>query len=270
MVRAGTLVQNWQAKLRLLVNDPRLVHSSDREFTPIESPLSWHVPLAMSDSLHTALLNRLDISRAIRDVRTAAVELGVAQKDVLPTLDVIASTYVAGLADESDAGRAFGGQFSEGRPTYSVGLRFELPIGNRAAYAQTERRQWEMKKAMDRYRLTVEEALTSVEIAVREVDTVYREMVAKDQAMRAAENEALYLDDRWRVLPGVDDSAAQLLENLLDAQERVADQEAALVRAQVNYAMALVRLKAEMGTLLSLRGDDPNSGRLCHGQKLAK
>ena len=43
-----------------------------------------------------------------------------------------------------------------------------------------------------------------------------------------------------------------LLDNLLDAQERLADEEAAMVRAQVGYAMAIVRLKQEMGTLLIL------------------
>ena len=41
-----------------------------------------------------------------------------------------------------------------------------------------------------------------------------------------------------------------LLENLLDAQERVADEEAALVRTQVLYSLSIVRLKQAMGTLL--------------------
>ena len=105
---------------------------------------------------------------------------------------------------------------------------------------------------MSRFSLTVEEALTSVEIVVREVQTSYREMVAKQRAMRAVQSEADYLNDRWKVLPNVNDSAAQLLENLLDAQERVADEEQAMVGAQVNYALTLVRLKSEMGTLLRI------------------
>ena len=107
---------------------------------------------------------------------------------------------------------------------------------------------------MSRFSLTVEEALTSVEIAVREVQTSYREMVAKQKAVRAAQSEADYLNDRWKVLPNVNDSAAQLLENLLDAQERVADEEQAMVSAQVNYVLTLVQLKSEMGTLLRVGG----------------
>lgn len=252
MIRAETRIRNWQSKLRFLVNDPALVHAGGAEFMPVDSPLLWEIPLSMSDSLHTALVNRPDISQAIRDARAASIKLDVAEKDILPKLDFVASTYIAGLAASADRGQAFGNQFSEGRPAFSVGLQFEAPIGNRASRAQAKRRQWEVNQAMSRFSLTVEEALTSVEIAVREVQTSYREMEAKQRAMHAAQGEADYLNDRWKVLPGANDSAAQLLENLLDAQERVADEEQAMVSAHVNYALTLVRLKSEMGTLLRI------------------
>lgn len=253
MIRAESLIRSWESELRLLVNDPALVQASGREYTPLDSPLLWHVPLSLQDSLHSALLNRPDISYAIRNVRTAAVEAGIAHKEILPRLDLVAKTYVAGLSGESEVGQPFGDQFSEGRPTYSVGLQFELPLGNRAANARERKRRWELTRSMSQFRLTVEEALTSVENAVREVETSYYEMVAKYQAMEAAQREADYLSDRWKVLPGADDSAALLLENLLDAQERVADEERAMVRAQVTYAYALVKLKREMGTLLRMK-----------------
>ncbi len=180
------------------------------------------------------------------------MRLGVAQKDILPKLDLIASTYVAGLAAQTDVAQSFGTQFDEGRPSFSVGLVFEVPLGRRAARAQEERRQWEMQRAFGQFRLTVEEALTGVEMAVREVETNYREMVSRYHAMVAVTDEADYLFDRWKALPGAEDSAMLLLENLLDAQERVADEEAASVLAQVSYAMSMVRLKQEMGTLLIL------------------
>ena len=255
MVRAGTTIQNWESQLRLLVNDPALVGAVGYEFTPGDSPLDWRIPLSMSESLHTALMNRPDISHAIREVRGAAVELGAAEQDILPQLDLVASAYVAGLKQRTQFGAALGSQFTEGRPSFTYGFQFEIPLGNRAAHAQAERRRLELARAMSRFRLTVEEGLTKVERAVREVETSYREMVAKHDAMQAAASEAAYLEDRWRVLPAVGDSAALLLENLLDAQERVSNEEASVVRAQVNYCMALIRLKSEMGTLLCVCKD---------------
>jgi outer membrane protein TolC len=250
MARAYTSIRNAESRLRLLVNDPVLVQSGGKELAPSAGPPLTAMPLALDQSLYTALQNRPDISGAIRDVRAASVRLGVARDDILPKLDLVANAYVAGLASQTNVAQSFGSQFDAGRPTYSVGFLFEIPIGRRAALAQEQRRQWELCRTFAQFRLTVEEALTKVELACREVETNYREMVGKYQAMVAVTNEADYLSDRWRALPGADDSAVLLLENLLDAQERVADEEAALTLAMVRYAMSFVKLKQEMGTLL--------------------
>ena len=74
---------------------------------------------------------------------------------------------------------SFGSQFDEGRPSFSVGFLFEVPLGQTGGVGQEERRQWEMQRAFSQFRLTVEEALTAVELAVREVETNYREMVGQ-------------------------------------------------------------------------------------------
>lgn len=253
IIRAYTSIHNAESQLRLLVNDPALVQAGEREFTPIEPPLSVKLPLAMGESLYSALQHRPDISRAIREVRASSVRLNVAKNDILPKLDLVASSYVSGLAGRADIGESLVNQLDAGRPSMSIGFVFETPFQRRAARAVEERRQWEMKRVFSRFRLTVEKALTDVEIAVREVRTNYREMVAKYHAMTALTDEANYLQDRFSTLPGVDDSAMLLLENLLDAQERVADAEEAMVRAQVHYALSIVRLKQEMGTLLVVR-----------------
>ena len=234
----------------MLVNDPALVQAGGREFAPQDAPLFDQLPLAMDESLYTALQHRPDISQAIREVRASATRMGAAEHEVLPKLDFVTSTYVAGLASQTHVAGSFGNQFAAGRPTFSLGFLFEVPLGRRAALATEERRRWEMQRAFGQFRLTVEEALTAVELALREVATSYREMVGKYHAMVAVTDEAEYLFDRWTALPGTDDSAVLLLENLLDAQQRVADEEAALVRSMVSYAMSIVRLKQEMGTLL--------------------
>ena len=250
IIRAGTTIRNAEAQLRLLVNDPTLVNSEGRDLTPAEPPLMDALPVSMADSLSMALRFRPDISRSIREVRAAATRLGVARNEVLPKLDFVASTYVAGLAGGTRVAESFGTQFTDGRPSYSAGLLFEMPLGNRAHLAQEERRRWELSQAMGQFRLIVEKGLTSVERAVREVETTHGELLANHEAMQAVADEANYLFDRWRTLPGADDSAILLLDNLLDAQERLAEKEAAVVRAQVGYAMSIVRLKQQLGTLL--------------------
>jgi hypothetical protein len=114
-----------------------------------------------------------------------------------------------------------------------------------------------LKRAISSFRLTVESSLTEVEISSREVDTAWRELLGKYQAMSAAENEVNYLQDRFAVLPMVEESSMLLLEDLLDGYERLADEEAAFAQAQTNYALSIIQLRRATGTMLRSRHDAP-------------
>jgi outer membrane protein TolC len=250
IMRAEATVRNAESRLRLLVNDPKLVNGGRVELIPVEMPAACYVDISMRDSLETALCCRPDIASAVREIRTASVRLGVAKTELLPTLDLVVSTYLAGLEGDARIGTAFGNQFADGEPGYSLGLLFEIPLGNRTARAEFESRHAELRKAMFELQSTVATGLTEVEVAVREVETSYHEMIGKYQAMIAAEAESSYLDRRWRLVPGYDAATPYLLEDLLDAQERLADEEAGFVTAQVNYTLALIELKRATGTLM--------------------
>lgn len=250
IVRSLTAVENAESRLRLLVNEPRLL--STIEFTPVDLPVSNELPIELSDAVSTAIANRQDISRAIRDVTAANVRNGVAINELLPKLDFLIGTFVAGLDGDSDFFNSWVNQFRDGRPGFNVGIDFEVPIGNRAAQARQQRRKWELTRSLHQFRAVTESGITEVEIAVREVHTAHQEMVGRFHAMAAAENETQYLLDRWRTLPEIDDSATLLLENLLDSQERLADEEAAFARSQYDFAVAVVRVKQSMGILFQV------------------
>ena len=129
-------------------------------------------------------------------------------------------------------------------------MEFELPIGNRAPKARMDQRQWELPRAMHQYRAVVDEGMTEVDLALREVDSIYQEMVSRWEAMQAASAETEYLRERWTWLGGSDRTSAGLLEDLLLAQERLADEEEAFVTAQVRYVLSLTRVRRATGTLL--------------------
>ncbi len=257
IMRAEAEVRNAESRLRLLVNDARLTNGGQIELIPLEMPAAHYVEVSMRGSLETALSYRPDVAKAIREVNAAGVRLGVAQKELLPKLDLVLSTYMAGLEGDAKVGTAFGNQFSEGEPGYSLGLLFEVPLGNRSARAAVDSRHAELRKAMYALQLTVDTGMTEVELAVREVETSYHESVAKYQAMIAAEAEAKYLDRRWRLVPGHDAATPRLLEDLLDAQERLAEAELGFVAAQVNYTLSLIELKRATGTLMQVIDGGP-------------
>jgi len=257
MQRAVTDIRNAESQLRLLVNDPEMLEGGPVEFTPTEMPCMTESPVGLRDSLETALVNRPDISFAIRQMRASSVRMGVSKSELLPKLDFIVSSYVAGLENKAQFVDSFNNQFTQGRPGYTVGMEFEVPLGNRAAKAKMEQRQWELKRAINSFRTTVETSLTEVEIASREVDTSWRELLGRYQAMLAAQNEVSYLQDRFDVLPMVEESSMLLLEDLLDGNERLADEEAAFSQAQTNYALSIIQLRRATGTMLRSRHDVP-------------
>ena len=84
---------------------------------------------------------------------------------------------------------------------------------------------------MHEFQQTTEVTFADVEIAVRETQTTFDEMVTKKQAIEAASQEVNYLQQRWELLPDPNESAILLIEDLLDAQERLADEERAFVLA---------------------------------------
>lgn len=256
--RTVARVRDAEAQLRLLVNSPEMLNGGPTELTPVEAPGMVTENTELRGVLHTALVNRPDISEAIRKMRAAGVRLGVSRTELLPRLDFLVESYVSDLTGGSNVGRSYRDQFRDNRPGVTVGLEFEIPLGNRAAQAKYEQRQWELKRSVSVFRATVEKSLTDVEIANREVGTAYSEMQSRFQAMSAAENETAYLRDRFNVLPMVEDSATLLLEDLLDSFERLADEEAGFVQALVDHAVALVKLKKELGVLLRSRNSSPD------------
>ncbi|WP_231741691.1 TolC family protein [Stieleria varia] len=261
LARAATRIKNAQAQIRMLTGSAELLNVSSWEWTPIDRPLAIPVAANVRQSVIEALENRADVTQAIRKIQAVSTKVGAAKNQVLPRLDLILGAYVAGLDSDRNTFGAFGNQFSEGRPGYSMGMLYELPAGRRASLARLNRTRWEMTQAIADFQQTTETVFTEVEIAVRETETLYNEMVAKKLAIDAAESEVSFLTQRWEQLPNPNESAIVLIESLLTAQERLADEESAMIEAQIDYAMAWVRLRKVSGILLRVDTMMPETGQ---------
>ncbi len=256
LVRAEARIRNAQARLRLLTGSPQLIGANRVELAPQDRPLAYPVSVSTREATITALDNRPDIAQSLRNIQSVSLRVGAAKNQVLPRLDLILSSYVAGLDGGTNTFGAWVNQFSEGGPSYTAGLLLEVPLGNRASRARLAANRWELQRAMYQFQQTTEVVFTDVEIAVRETQTAFDEMATKKQAIEAAEAEVDYLQQRWEILPDPNESAILLIEDLLDAQERLADEERAFITAQVAYALSWVQLRKAMGVLL--RFDVPN------------
>ncbi len=263
LVRTAASIRNSQARIRALTNSPMFLQDPYAELVPLDHPSFVPIDVSLSDALVTALQYRPEMDAASQEIRAAGVRLDMSRNELLPALDLVLETYVAGLRGDVDIGRAYADQFSVGEPSYTAGLVFEVPLGRRAALAKMRRRQLELRQVTQQFEEELQTLLSEVEVRVREVGATFGEMSGKFRAMQAAAADVEYATKRWEVLPGDDRSASFLLEDLLDAQDRLALEEFGFATAQRDYAVSLTALNRATGTLLQQEQIEPV--RACEG-----
>ena len=251
LIRAGTSVRNAEAKIQLLVNDPALQPSAQFELVPLQPPCREYSNVDIRQSVLKALHHRPDLDQTFKQIRAASLRLDVAANELLPVLNGVVTTYVSGLEGYGQIARAYGDEFGNGGPSYAAGLEFEMPLGNRAAKAHEQRRRMELCQFRCQLDQAVAQIVHDVEVAIREVDTSYREIQARYRAMAASAVVIGALQKRWQLLAGEEQVAGLLLEDLLAAQDRLAETEYEFATAQVSYSLALVNLERATGTLFA-------------------
>ncbi len=253
LIRARTAVVNAETRLRGLLNAPELGNADQAEVIPVEFPSLEYFPTDLPTQIQTAIQHRPEAHSALKQVKAASTRLGIAQHEMLPLLNFVAQGYANGLRGDSDFGNAFTDQFSTGRPSYSVGLQYEMPIGNRLARSRLNRRLIERRELQAQYEQALAAIETEVDIALRELQTSHREIGAKSRALAAAETEAETIHLRWRNMIDGNGSSGLNLESLLRAQERVTAAERDYVTSMLTYSLATINLKKSNGTLLQSR-----------------
>ncbi|MEM9351490.1 MAG: TolC family protein [Planctomycetota bacterium] len=251
LIRAQAGVRNAEAQLRSLVNSPRLCGRGGPELLPADAPVDHPAFGDLCLAKQTALQHRPEIDNLLAQIKANAVRTDVAKNQLLPSLALVLDGYVNGLTGEYDVGRSFGDQFSEGAPSYTAGLAIEVPLGRRQARARLRQRQLELARLSRQLSTATAELGAEVEIANREVRIVHQEFIARLAALEATRAEVEYLTERWRMLPGYEQSTSFVLDDLLNAEDRLVEEEQQVVAAQVRQALADAELQRALGTLLS-------------------
>lgn len=262
IIRHEAGVKNAEARLCALINDPAWLAGQKFELIPMETPAQRVTTINLEQALVESLQKRPEIGQATAEIRAASVKAEMACNELLPVLNLILESYVSGLDGYSNVPQSFNNQFADGRPTYSAGLVFEYPLGNRGANARLTQRRLEVRLLTSQLQALTANIRAEVEVAVREVQTTHRELESKFRAMQAEQAEIDYLTQRWKLLPDDQQGAGVVLDDVLRAQERLADSEAEFAQSQLAYNMALVELKRVTGSLLEWEAITPHES--CH------
>jgi outer membrane protein TolC len=194
------------------------------------------------DALITALNHRPEIEECRQEIKKACVNIDVAKNELRPQLNLILMTYVSGLEGDVHMGQAWSDQFNLGRPTYSTGVVFEYPLGNRAAQAKMHKREGEFCQLTSKLADTTANVRMEVETTIRDINNNYREMLCQAHAVVGNLCEVEYLTARWEASLDEQRSSSVLLDDLLNAYDR-------LCRSEGLYAAKLVAYNAGFPTL---------------------
>ncbi len=250
LARALTAVKNAEARIRALVNSPRYGEFETLELIPVDPPSFDIIPVNLDLAVAEAISSHPEIQQSLRQIKASSIRLGMSRHELMPVLNLVTSAYVAGLAGQGDIAEAWRSQFNQGEPGYSVGLQFELPLGNRAAHARKDRRHRELKQSQHRYRVVMNTVMLEVKIAVREIETAQKELFSKQQVVAARETQLNHSVARWERLPGQDATTNLMLTNILSAQEDLARAEFEYLQAQITYNLSRINLRKATGSLL--------------------
>ncbi|ALG67908.1 TolC family protein [Beggiatoa leptomitoformis] len=250
-VRYEQSVRNAEAKLVSLVNDPTLIMKQDFELIPVTPPEKDFARANMSQSIKLALDKRPEINQAFKQLRAGVMRSSMSENEVLPVLNLVLGTYLDGLAEGKNTGNAIDDEYNEGKPSFTAGLLFDMPLGNNVAKAREQRRRLEVRQLVNQLRTTIDTVFLEVQVATREVDTAYRDLSSKYQAMLASHAKRETLQERRDLLSSAEQT--NYLQNLLDAQQELAGSEEGFLTAYITYNIAQANLRRAEGVLLEVK-----------------
>jgi len=252
VIRARQLVRIESDRLKRLIGADDLPITGETLLLPVDEPPTVPIEFSLYDAVMTGLQTRPEMKQAMLEISDASVRQRVADNQRLPQLDLTAAMRYNGTAPTPGEGATidesyeslFDGNFID----YIIGLDFSVPIGNRGPQAFFRQRQIERLQSVAAYRQQAQDVVLEVKEAMRELMTAY-ELIGSARASRraAADNvRAIQVQEE----EGVELTPEFLLDQKLNAQERLADAEIEEMNAMTTYNIGIAELYRSMGTLL--------------------
>jgi outer membrane protein len=235
-------IKDAEDQLKNLLNDPNLLLSQNLEIIPTEIPFMAQMAHDQFEAVRTALDQRSEIRAARQQIEQARINTSVAKNGTLPQLDLTFNYEVQGLGTTAD--NSFDHLTTNRYISYTVGVQFVMPIGNRgprAAWRQAELQ--EAQTVVGLYQIT-DNIVTQVNTAARAIDVRYAQIPPQLEAVRSADNQLRAYQARTQRIDPL------YLENELSSVERLANERDTLLTVITEYNIARIALEAAKGTLL--------------------
>lgn len=197
-----------------------------------------------SDRLQLALQARPDLQEALRRYEQGQLEVTHTRNGLLPRLDLFLDYGKTGYAQLFQ--RTFE-NLSDDTYDLTVGVEFDLPLGNRAARGRELAARVDRDQALEAVRNLERLIELDMLLALNEVERLRQQVDATARRLELQRLAAQAEQDRFDFGTGTSLQLAQAQRDLLEA-------EIDAVGARIDYRIALVNLHLAEGSLLARRG----------------
>jgi outer membrane protein TolC len=231
--------QSLKAKLSKSFNEELAraeIIPSDR----LPDPRPEDVP-TLAEALREAATHRPEIEQVGLNLRNMQVVIQAIHNSLLPSLDVYASYYLAGLdgALRPTFTNILHGDF----PNFSFGVTLDMPLRNRTAQADAERALLEQRRLQVKLQDAKNQAGWDVNKAWSGVQQSRDQLEAAQKLVALARQVLQMQQEKFT-------RALCAVEEVITAQQNLAIAQGHVVRAHVTYAKALIQYEEVTGTLL--------------------
>ena len=233
--------------LRRLLADYQINLVKDLDIVPATSPEIAAVKLDPYEILKTAMDNNPRIQQARLQVKIARIDMDKARRQKMPRLDLTASTRIQGLDSSSSRANDMLNDFAYN--SYSFGVIFEYPLGNREKESEYQQKRLTYLQALANLQNVSDQVAADVRERISLAETAYREIEIQREAVEAARLHLQALKDTEMIREKM---TPEFLLVKLQAQETLANAERAEIKAIIDFNIALVRLARVTGRVLEL------------------
>jgi len=223
---------------QLVTNDLEAMLSVQVEIKPPPSPgFRADVQSGITD----ALALRPDYRQAVLAIERQNIVLAQRKDQALPRLDLVGSLRLLGIDD--DLAASFQRIPSRDRSDWAAGVEFSVPIPNRAGRAGVVSAQLAAAQALVELHRLEQQIIVEVDNASGQIVTARERITSTTEARLLAKESLEAGDERLRAGTGT-------TFEVLELQEKLAEAEAAEIRARSDYNNAISDYNEQTGTTL--------------------
>jgi len=214
---------------------------------PVSQPNVILPVLDYTKILEIAMGNNPLIQQAKLGIEIADINIEVAKNQKMARLDLVATARLNGLnrgygaANESLSQRDY--------TSYTIGVLYEYPLGNRTRAAEHRKRMLERSKAVSIMQNVSDQVAQEAKEKIRKVETTYKQMKVQKEAAEASRLYLQAVKDTEQIRKTL---TPEFLLVKLQAQESLATAEHAEIKAIADFNNAQVQLAQVTGTVLEM------------------